>query len=132
MNVTMDLLHVVEQAHSLERILEAATRVIAERLRVDDSFVFLLDEHGELVRGGDRSSSPGRGHHAGDEAKSIAAQVIAERRVATARGETTSLLASPMLLRDRVVGALVLQTNLRRAFSAEDIGTLATIAAQLV
>lgn len=26
MNVTLDLLHIVEQAHSLERILEAATR----------------------------------------------------------------------------------------------------------
>ena len=26
MNVTMDLLHIVEQAHSLERILDAATR----------------------------------------------------------------------------------------------------------
>ncbi len=133
MNVTMDLLHVVEQAHSLERILEAATRVIAERLRVDGCFVFLLDERGDLVRGAaDGSSSPGRGQRADAEAESMAAQVIAERRVATSRGETTSLLASPMLLRDRIVGALVLQSTVRRAFSAEDIGTLATIGAQLV
>lgn len=34
MNVTTDLLHIVEQAHSLVRILDAATRVIANRLRV--------------------------------------------------------------------------------------------------
>jgi phosphotransferase system enzyme I (PtsP) len=133
MNVTMDLLHVVEQAHSLERILEAATRVIAEWLRADGCFVYLLDEHGDLVRGvADRSGSSGQRQLADAEAESIAAQVIAERRVATAHGETASLLASPMLLRDTTVGALVLQSAVRRAFSVEDIGALATICAQLV
>ncbi len=133
MNVTMDLLHIVEQAHSLERILGAATRVIAERMRVDGCFVFLLDEHGDLVRGAAAGSdSSGRSQPEKAEAESIAAQVVAERRVATARGETTTLLASPMLLRDRIVGALVLQGTVRRDFSAEDIGTLATICAQLV
>lgn len=133
MNVTMDLLHIVEQAHSLERILEAATRVVAERMRVDACVVFLLDEHGDLVRGAaDGSSSSGRSQHADAEVESIAAQVIAERRVATSRGETTSLLASPMVLRDRMVGAIVLQSTVRRAFSADDIGTLATIGAKLV
>ena len=37
-----------------------------------------------------------------------------------------------MLLRDSMVGALVLESTGRREFSAEDIGTLATICAQLV
>src|SRR5512143_3700701 len=99
MNVTSDLLHIVEQAHSLERILEAATRVIAERLLVEGWLVFLLAEHGELgwgAAGG--AGSSGRSERADAEAKSIAAQVIAERRVATSRGEAASLLASPMLL----------------------------------
>lgn len=133
MNVTMDLLHIVEQAHSLARILDAAARVIAERLRVDGCFVFLLDEHGDLVRSAAGSSnSSGRRQRADAEAESIAARVTAERRVATVRGETVSLLASPMLLRDSMVGALVLQSTVRREFSAEDIGTLATICAQLV
>jgi hypothetical protein len=50
MNITTELLHIVEQAHSLARILDAATRMIAERLRVDGCFVFLLDERGDLVR----------------------------------------------------------------------------------
>ena len=50
MNVTAELLNIVEQAHSLARILEAATRVIAERLRVDGCSAFLLDERGELFR----------------------------------------------------------------------------------
>jgi len=51
MNVTMDLLHIVEQAHSPERMLEPATRVVAERMRVDGCVVHLLDEHRNLVRG---------------------------------------------------------------------------------
>jgi Flp pilus assembly protein TadG len=57
-DVTMDLFHIVEQAHSLERILDAASRVVAERLRVDGCFVFLLDEHGDLVRADAAGSSP--------------------------------------------------------------------------
>ena len=132
MSVTEDLLHIVEQAHSLARILDAAARVIAERLRVDACFVFLLDEHGDLVRSAvDGFDSPWRSERADAEADSIAAQVTAERRVATAHGETTSLLASPMLVRDSIVGALVLQSAGRRNFSAEDIRALATTCAQL-
>ncbi len=131
MNVTMDLLHVVEQAHSLERILEAATRVIAERLRVDGCFVFLLDTHGDLVRAA-AGGLDSKALRAAAEVESLAAQVFAERRASATHGETTSLLASPMLLRDRTVGALVLQSGVRRDWSAEDIGTLATICAQLL
>jgi phosphotransferase system enzyme I (PtsP) len=133
MNVTMELFHIVEQAHSLTRILDAAARAIADRLCLEGCFVFLLDEHGDLVQSAaDNSSSSGRSQRADAEAESIAAQVTAERRVATVRGKTTSLLASPMLLRDSMVGALVLQSTVRRDFSPEDIGTLATICAQLV
>ena len=133
MTITMDLLHIVEQAHSLERILTAATPVIAERLRVDACSVFLLADHGDLVRspaGGDSSCEGSE--HADAEAESIAAQATAERRVATAHGAATSLLASPMLLRDSVVGALVIQSTARREYSAGDIEALAAVCAQLV
>lgn len=133
MNLTMDLLHIVEQAHSLTRILEAAVGVIAERFRVDRCIVFLLDEHGSPVKSA--ASGPvsfDQSQRADADAVSIAAQVTAERRVATVRGETMANVASPMLLRDSMVGALVLQSTARRVFSAEDIATLATIGAQLV
>src|SRR4030095_1959969 len=111
MNVTTDLLEIVEQAHSLVRILDRAAKVIAERLRVDVCFVFLLDEHGDLVRSAADSSDRSGGSQGTDaEAESIAAQVTAERRVATVRGQTTSLLASPLLVRDSIVGALVLES----------------------
>lgn len=43
-----------------------------------------------------------------------------------------SFLGFPMLLRDAPVGALVLQSDVARDFSAEDIGALATICAHLV
>jgi phosphotransferase system enzyme I (PtsP) len=132
MNVTTELLRIVEQAHSLASILAAASRVIAEQLRVDSCFVFLLDDHGDLVRSAvGRSGSHERNPHAEAEAKSIAAQVTAEPRASSARGKT-SLLAAPLLLRDSAVGALVLQSRVVRDFSAEDIAELATICAPLV
>ena len=56
MNVTMDLIHIVERAHSLARILDEAARVIAERLHVERCLVFLLDERLDLVRSATESS----------------------------------------------------------------------------
>jgi phosphotransferase system enzyme I (PtsP) len=133
MNVTSELLHIVEQAHSLERILEAATRVIADRLRVDDCIVFLLDPQGiPERRAASRPVSSGSVEPADTDAEALAGQVTAERRVVTVRGEATSLLGSPMLLRDSTVGALVLESADRRVFSSEDIAELGTICAQVV
>src|SRR5512141_127099 len=116
MNVTEDLLHIVEQAHSLARILDAASRVVAERLRVDGCFVFLLDTHGDLVRAA-AGGPDSKGARAAAEVEPLAARVFAERRASAAHGETTSLRASPMLLRDRTVGALVLQGGAQRDWS---------------
>ena len=133
MNITIDLFHIVEQAHSLTPILDSATRVIAERLRVDGCSVFLLDEHGDLVQSpaeGAGSSTRSEGGKA--EAGSIAVQVTAESRVVTVHEETASFLGSPMLLRDNIVGALVVQSTERRDYSVQDIETLAAICAQLV
>jgi len=131
MSVTTDLLHIVERAHSLERILDAAARAIAGRLRVERCTVFLLDEHGELVRSAVHGApAPETGADA--EADSIAGRATAERRVSAVRGEATSLLASPMLLRDSAVGALVLQDEVGRDFTAEEAATLEAAGAQLV
>ncbi|HEY3352750.1 MAG TPA: phosphoenolpyruvate--protein phosphotransferase [Polyangia bacterium] len=133
MNITTALVRIVEQAHSLARILDAAVRVIAERHHVEGGFVFLLDEQGNLVRSAaSGSTSSGGSQRADAEAESIAAQVTAERRVATVRHDTSSLVGVPMLLRDSMVGALVLRDTERRDFSADDIGALATTGAQLV
>lgn len=129
MNIAMDLIHIVEHAHSLERILEAAARVVAERLRADSCLLFLLDEHGDLVPAGGSDSAAES--QPDSEAESIAAHAVAERRVATAHGETASRLASPMLLRDSMLGALVLRSAGRRDFSAADVDAAAAVCAQL-
>jgi phosphotransferase system enzyme I (PtsP) len=131
-NVTSDLIHIVEQAHSLEHILEAARRVIAERMRVEGCHVFLLDDRGELARGGAEPSPSGEPPRERGATEAIAGRAIVERKAATSGGPTTSLLASPKLLRDGVVGALVLESAGPRAWSAEEVATLAAIGAQLV
>src|SRR6185369_11873612 len=105
-----ELLRIVEHAHSLTRILDAATRVIAERLRVEHCFVFLFDEHGDLARSSAGSDAAGVGQATDSEATSIAVQAAAAGRAIAVRGETASLVACPMLLRNNMMGALVLRS----------------------
>jgi phosphohistidine swiveling domain-containing protein len=131
MNVATDLIHIVERAHSLERILEASARVVAERLRADACLLFLLDEHGDLVRSPAGGSDSAAENRPDAEAETLAAQAVAERRVATAHGAKASRLAAPLLLRDSMLGALVLRSAGRRDFSAEDVDGAAAVCAQL-
>ncbi len=133
MNVRKELLHIVEQVHSLAPILAAATRVIADRLAAERCSAFLVDEHGHVARAVSHAP-PSSGAVDGVlevEAERIAARVIAERRSLATRGVTTAIVAAPMLLRDTLVGAVVLQRGDGREFSAEERETLATTCAQL-
>jgi phosphotransferase system enzyme I (PtsP) len=132
MNITTELLRIVEQAHSLTRILDAATRVIAERMRVEDCFVFLVDEHGDLTRSAAGSDAAAVGQPTDAEVTSVAVQAAAAGHAMSVRGETASLLACPMLLRDNLMGTLVLRSAGTRQFSAEDSTALETISGQLV
>src|SRR5512147_2071968 len=109
MSIATELQHIVEQAHSLARILDAAVGVIGKRHHVQGCFVYLLDEQGRLVRRSAAGAPAGEGS-VDAQAEVIAAQTTAERRVATGRHDSTSLLGVPMLLRDRMVGALVLRS----------------------
>jgi phosphotransferase system, enzyme I, PtsP len=131
MSVTSDLLHIVEEAHSLSRILDEAVRAIAERLHVDACSAFLLDERGQLARaaafGADAPGTSGE-----VETELVAARALAERRTIVLQGATSSLLASPMILRVTFVGVVVLRNIARRDYSADDIALLATSCAQLV
>ena len=132
MNLTTELLRIVEQAHSLTRILDAATRVIAGRLCVEHCFVFLVDAHGGLARSSPDADAAGVDQPTASEVTSLAVQAAAAGHAITARGEAGSLLACPMLLRDNMVGALVLRTPGHRQFSAGDIAALETVSGQLV
>ncbi|WP_394823202.1 phosphoenolpyruvate--protein phosphotransferase [Pendulispora albinea] len=127
MNVIAELRRIVEQSHSSLSILEAAVRVVAERMHAGGCSAFLLDEGRRLVPG----AAHGPDGSGGSAAESIAARGIAERGGAMVRGEATSLLAAPMLVRDDVAGALVVQSSGPRVFSAGDGEALTAIGAQL-
>lgn len=133
MNVTTELLEIVQQAHSLPRILDAATRVIGEWFRADNCSAFLLDEHGNLVLRASAASAPRGADDAGvEEISSIAQRVRAAQRVTTVTSRDLSLLAAPILRRDNLIGVLVVQSGGRREFSVRDQDDLATICVQLV
>jgi phosphotransferase system, enzyme I, PtsP len=129
-NVRRELLHILEQAHSLAPILEAATRVVANRLDADRCSAFLIDEEGELARYAADTQDAARRDD--DEMRRLASEVVAARHGIAQRGATVSLLASPLLLRDRMLGALVLLRSGHAEFAATDVETLTTACAQLV
>lgn len=132
MNITTELLRIVEQAHSLTRILDAATRVIAERMRVEDCFVLLVDQYADLTRTSGGSDAAAGAQPADAEVASIAAQAAAAGHTISIRGETAALLACPMLLRDNLIGTLVLRGIRTQQFSVDDLTALETISGQLV
>lgn len=125
MSLTADLLRIVDQAQSLPRILDQTAEAIAQRLHADMCTVFLTDDQGRVTP----AAAFGAGHEA--EAALVAGRALAERRTLVVHGET-SVLVSPMILRESLVGAIVLQSVARREYSADDIATVATACAQLV
>ncbi len=130
MSVASDLLRIVEVAHSPTGVLEGAVRVIAEQLGADACWAFLLDAQGALFRAarfGDRACSL----RDETEAELAATDALAQRRTLVHEDPQASWLVSPMILRDSLVGALVLHVSERR-HSADDIARLTTTAAQLV
>jgi signal transduction protein with GAF and PtsI domain len=132
-SVTAALLRIVERAHSLERILGEAVELTARRLRVDSCSAFVIDREGRLALGAAYGAKdPASGKADNPEAALMASRVMGERPVSTAQTETSSLLASPLIMRDEMVGALVVRDVGPREFSSDDIETLATICAQLV
>jgi hypothetical protein len=79
--------------YSLARILGAARRVIAERLPVDRCSAFLVTSVGISSDAGAHGASPSDMSQRTDAAAElIAAQVTAERRVATIRRASSLLL----------------------------------------
>jgi phosphotransferase system enzyme I (PtsP) len=120
----------LEQTHSLASILEATTRLIASRLDADRCSAFLVNPQGELTHYGADAGVKGA---ADDEAMArVAAEVVATRHRIAMQGMRESTLATPLLLRDCMMGALVLQRSSHAEFTASDVETLATTGTQLV
>jgi phosphotransferase system enzyme I (PtsP) len=130
MSLTSDLLRIVDEVQSLPRILDKAVEVIAQQLHVDVCSAFLTDEQGRLTRAA--AFGVEKAAAATAEAELGASRALAERRTVAFHGAGSSLLASPMLLRESAVGAVVLQNIARRDYSADDVAALAAGCAQLV
>jgi GAF domain-containing protein/HAMP domain-containing protein len=131
-------------------LLNNAVRLISDQFGFYHAGIFLLDETGDFAVL-QAASSPGgqqmlaRGHRLQVGKQGIVGFVAAQKRsrIALDTGvdavyfnnpdlpETRSEAALPLVVRDRVIGVLDIQSEKPQAFSPEDIETFQTLADQL-
>jgi phosphotransferase system enzyme I (PtsP) len=130
MTIAEKLSELVAHARSVDELIAAAVRMVATELRADTCSLFLLEPDGHLEL---RAT-------VGDPSHAAAAQVAAEGLAGVAMTQmlpetqesSRSLLAVPMALRGRPIGAIVLQASRRPPYTAAEIETLFVVAAQMV
>ncbi len=131
-------------------LLNDAVRLISDKFGFYHAGIFLLDERGEYAIL-QAASSPGgqrmlaRGHRLQVGKQGIVGFVTARKRsrIALDTGadavyfnnpdlpDTRSEAALPLIVRERVIGVLDIQSEKPQAFSAEDVETFQTLADQL-
>jgi two-component sensor histidine kinase/putative methionine-R-sulfoxide reductase with GAF domain len=141
----------VNSTLDLQEVLGLVARKVAEALEADACFVYLYDEHGDelLLRAthGTRVEEmtrtprmkPGEGITGSAAAERapvmIAAQAHLDERFKAfpnlPEDQYESILAVPILARDKLAGALNVRTVEPREFSAAEIDLLVAIAAQV-
>jgi two-component sensor histidine kinase/putative methionine-R-sulfoxide reductase with GAF domain len=141
----------VNSTLDLEQVLHLVARQVAEALEADACFVYLFDERaGELILRATHGSSvdemtrrprmrPGEGitgaAAAAREPIMLAAQAHLDPRFKAfpnlREDEYESILAVPILARDKLEGALNVRTRAPREFSDAEIELLVAIAAQV-
>src|SRR3954466_8300878 len=141
----------VNSTLDLEEVLSLVAHGVADALEADACFVYLYDEQADelVLRGtfgtrveemtGRPRMRPGEGITGTAAAERapvmIAAQAHLDERFKTfpnlPEDEYESILAVPILARERLEGALNLRTREPREFSAAEIDLLAAIAAQV-
>ena len=131
-------------------LVNDAVRLISDQFGFYHAGLFLLDEHGEYAilqaassEGGQRMLA--RGHHLRVGSQGIVGYVAAQKRsrIALDTGAdavyfdnpdlpgTHSEAALPLVVRDRVIGVLDIQSEKPQAFTQEDVETFQTLADQL-
>src|SRR5689334_19695051 len=119
MSVSSELLAVIEHAHSSAEVLAGAVRLIAQRLHARACWAYLLDDHTNVRQaaafGEEAAISAGR-----ETAEAVATRALVGQQSLIHAEQNASWLVSPMIFRDRVVGALVLQDT-ERSYSVNDI-----------
>jgi len=150
---TNDLSRRSSQLQAAGQVARQAAAIKDPSILVNDAVhagLFLLDEHGEYAilqaassEGGQRMLA--RGHHLRVGSQGIVGYVAAQKRsrIALDTGAdavyfdnpdlpgTHSEAALPLVVRDRVIGVLDIQSEKPQAFTQEDVETFQTLADQL-
>jgi phosphotransferase system enzyme I (PtsP) len=150
MNIPHVLSQVIRRSPSLSQILDATVEIVARDMGTDVCSIYLLDPADHRLR---LAATKGLHREALGKVtlalgEGITGIVVAEMRSIavedasshpgyryfpeTGEEQFQSYLGVPMAIRNRPVGAIVIQTRDRRKFNQDEIETLNTIAAQLV
>ena len=150
MNIPHRLSLVIQRSHSLPEILDSAVGIIAEELGVDVCTIYLLDPntHGLRLMASHGLAKDATGKVTLALGEGLTGTVVKEMRSLvvddasshpgyryfpeTREEQFHSYLGVPMAMRNRPVGALVIQSRDRRLYDEAQVQALTTIAAQLV
>ncbi len=150
MNIPHSLALVIQRSHSLAEILDRSVQLVAKEMGTDACSIYLLDPTDQQLRlsathGLDKASlgkvtlKLGEGL-TGKVVRELRSLAVEDASVhpgyryfpETREEQFHSYLGVPLAIRNRPVGALVVQTRDRRDYDVEEVQTLSTIAAQLV
>ena len=150
MNIPHSLSLVIQRSRSLSEILDSTVQLIAEEMGTDVCSIYLLDPVDRQLRlmatrGLAKDSLGTVTLRLGE---GLTGKVVRELRSLavedasahpgyryfpeTREEQFHSYLGVPLAMRTRPVGAIVVQTRVRRNYTVEEVQTLSTIAAQLV
>lgn len=131
MSATSELLHIVEVEHSPTGVLAGAARAIVEQLGVQACWAFLRDGEAVLFRAASFGGPSAKASTEDEYAELLASDALGQRRTLIRAETEGAWLVSPLILRDRKVGALVVHVT-ERSYTAHDVAELTTMAALLV
>ncbi|MBI4603009.1 MAG: GAF domain-containing protein, partial [Planctomycetes bacterium] len=150
MNIAHSMCFVIQRSHSLTEILDNAVKLIAREMGTDVCSIYLIDPKDHRLRlmatqGLDKAAL---GKVALAVGEGLTGCVVKEMRFLavedaashpgfryfpeTKEEQFHSFLGVPLAIRNRPVGAMVVQTRERRSYSREEVQTLTAIAGQLV
>jgi phosphotransferase system enzyme I (PtsP) len=140
----------IQRSHSLQEILDSCVEMVAEQMQGDVCSIYLLDPGGRRLRlmASQGLASAAVGKVALKPGEGLTGIVVQEMRSLavddasqhpgylyfpeTREERFKSFLGVPMAMRNRPVGAIVVQTIDTRMYTQSDIETLGAMAAQLV
>jgi phosphotransferase system enzyme I (PtsP) len=150
MNITHAMSLVIQRAHSMSEILESSVDLIAGEMGTDVCSIYLIDPKDHRLRlmatkGLDKAAlgkvtlalGEGLTGTVVKEMRSLAVEDASSHPgyryfPETREEQYQSFLGVPLAIRNRPVGAIVVQTKLQRTYSRDEVQTLMTIATQLV